>query len=394
MKDYLIIGNGIAGLSAAEEIRKNDKESSIMIVSNEKGHTYWRTRLSDLISKDFDDESILVKKDSWYKDKDIEEKLNTLVTKIDTENKKAITSEDEKIAFDKLLIATGSHAFVPPIKNIDSKGVFAIRDASDLVDFKNYVSDKSKLAVIGGGILGLEAAYSASQLGLEITVIESFDYLLGRQLDKDLSKKLEKALNDIGINTLTGKNTEEVLTEDGHVSGIKLSDGSTIEADAIMVQTGVRSNIEIAKNSGIKTDRGILVGEDLRTKDFDFIYAAGDVAQIGDFTIGLWTASLEMGKIAGANMLGGDETYEKPKPFSSLLLGDIKIFSAGMSSGDGIEEIKEEKDGNTYKLFKKDNDYVGGILAGDLKYQMDVKKIVFEGVDPKETKLGQEIFGL
>lgn len=392
MYDYLIIGNGIAGLSAAEEIRKNDEQATIGIVSEERAHTYWRTRLSDLICKDFDKDSILVKSDKWYEDKNIQERLGVRIEKI--EKDKAILEDGEEIEFKKLLIATGSHAFIPPIKNINSKGVFAIRDANDLVDFKTYVADKKKLAVIGGGILGLEAAYSAAQLGLEILVIESFDYLLGRQLDKDLSKKLEKSLNDMGIKTLTGKNTEEVITEDGHVTGLILSDGSKIEADAIMVQAGVRSNTEIAEKSGIKTDRGILVDESLRTLDFENIFAAGDVAQINDFTIGLWTASMEMGKIAGANMAGADKTYERPKAFSSLLIGDIKIFSAGMNSGEGVEELKEEKDGKIYKLFKKDGNFVGGILAGDIKYQMDVKKIVFDGVDPAETKLGKEIFGL
>ena len=197
----------------------------------------------------------------------------------------------------------------------------------------------------------------------------------------------------MGIETLTGKNTKEILIEDGHVVGVKLSDDSEIKADAIMIQAGVRSNIEIAQNSNLATDRGILVGEDLKVEGYD-IYAAGDVAQIDNFTIGLWTASMEMGKIAGANMTGEHRTYEKPKPFSTLMIGDIKLFSAGMNSGEGIEEEKIEKDGKIYKLFKNGDKFVGGILWGDIKYQMDVKAIVFEGKNPAETKLGAEIFGL
>lgn len=393
MYDYLIIGNGICGLSAAEEIRKNDDKGSILILTDENGHTYWRTRLSELIAKDYTDEEILVKKETWYGERKIEVKLNTHAEKIDKENKKVISKDGEEFEYGKLLIATGSHAFVPPIKNADAKGVFAIRSSEDLKNFKAYLANKKKLIIIGGGILGLEAANSISQLGIEITIVEAFDYLLARQLDKDLSQKLEKALNDMGMKTLTGKFSEEILVKDGAVCGLKLTDGTEIEADAIMIQAGVRANIDIAKNSGLATDRGILVGENLQVENED-IYAAGDVAQIGNFSIGLWTASMEMGKIAGANMTGDNKLYEKPKPFSTLMLGDIKLFSAGQNAGDGIEEVKKEDGEKIYKLFKNSDKFVGGILWGDIKYQMDVKKIVFEGIDPKETKLGGEIFGL
>ena len=393
MYDYLIIGNGISGLSAAEEIRKNDENGSILIISDEKGHTYWRTRLSELIAKDYTDEEILVKKDSWYKDKNIEEKLNTHIEKIDTEAKKVIGEDGEEFEYGKLLIATGAHAFIPPIKNSDAEGVFAIRSAEDLKGFKNYLSGKDKIIIIGGGILGLEAASSISKLGLDITIVEAFDYLLPRQLDKDLSQKLEKSLNDMGMETLTGKFNEEILVKDGAVCGLKLSDGTELEADAIMVQAGVRANTKLAQDSGLKTDRGILVGENLQVENED-IYAAGDVAQIENFTIGLWTASMEMGKIAGANMTGANKLYEQPKPFSTLILGNVKLFSAGQNSGEGIEEVKKEDGEKIYKLFKNGDKFVGGILWGDIKYQMDVKKIVFEEVDPKETKLGKEIFNL
>ena len=143
-------------------------------------------------------------------------------------------------------------------------------------------------------------------------------------------------------------------------------------------------------HSGLDTERGIIVDDSLKTK-YDNVYAAGDCAQIGDFTIGLWTSSQEMGKIAGNNMAGDKQMYEKPKPFSTLTIGDIKIFSAGMNSGEGVEEVKAEKDGNIYKLFKLHDKYVGGILWGDIKYQNDIKDIVFFGKDLQETKLG-EIF--
>lgn len=392
MYDYLIIGNGIAGLSATEEIRKKDSDASILIVSEEKPSTYWRTRLSELICKDFEEEEIFVKKEPWYSERHIEERLSTKVEKIDPEKRIAYIGDGEEIEFGKALIATGARAFVPPITNIDSKGVFAIRTVDDLRSFKEYVADKKEVVVIGGGILGLEAAFSAQKLGLNITVIESFDYLLARQLDRELSEKLEENLNNIGITTYTGKNTEEILTKDGAVCGVKLADGTEIPADAIMVQAGIRSNIKMAQESGLETDRGIMVNDHLET-GHEGIFAAGDCAQIGQFTVGLWTSSQEMGKIAGHNMTGDSESYKQPKPFSTLMLGDIKLFSAGMNSGEGVTEEKKEVDGKIYKLFKKEDSYVGGILWGDIKYQNDVKNIVFYGANIEETKLGTEIFG-
>ena len=390
MYDYLIIGNGIAGLAAAEEIRKNDENGKILIVSKEEIPTYWRTRLSALIAKDFDKDDIYVKKEAWYQEKNIEEKLGTEVEKLDLENDKAILSNGEEIEYGKVLLATGARAFVPPIKNVESKSVFAIRSLDDLISFKEYAADKKEVVIIGGGILGLEAAFSVKELGKEVSVIEAADYILNRQLDHELSKNLEKSLNEMGIKTFTGKATEEILVNDGKVSGIKLSNGKEIKADVIMVQAGVRSIIDLAKNSNLEVDRGIIVNDNLQSKK-ENVYAAGDCAQIGNFTIGLWTASQEMGKIVGRNMTGAKETYEKPKPFSTLMIGNIKVFSAGMTSGEGIEEMKAEKDGNIYKLFKKDGKFVGGILWNDIKMQNDVKDLVFNGKNLEDTKLA-EIF--
>lgn len=390
MYDYLIIGNGIAGLAAAEEIRKNDENGKILIVSKEEIPTYWRTRLSALIAKDFNKDDIYVKKDAWYQEKNIEEKLDTEVEKLDLENNKAILANGEEIEYGKVLLATGARAFVPPIKNVESKGVFAIRSLDDLISFKEYAADKKEVVIIGGGILGLEAAFSVKELGKEVSVIEAADYILNRQLDHELSKKLEKSLNEMGIKTYTGKATEEILANDGKVTGIKLSNGEEIKADVIMVQAGVRSIIDLTKNSNLEVDRGIIVNDNLQSKK-ENVYAAGDCAQIGNFTIGLWTASQEMGKIVGRNMTGAKETYEKPKPFSTLMIGNIKVFSAGMTSGEGIEEMKAEKDDNIYKLFKKDGKFVGGILWNDIKMQNDVKDLVFNGKNLEDTKLA-EIF--
>lgn len=393
MYNYLIVGNGIAGLKASEVIRKNDKDKSILIISNVSQPTYWRTRLSELICKDFNEDDIYVKNSDWYEKNKIEERFNTVVKKLDVERKVAILDDGEEIAYEKALIATGSHPFIPPIKNSSSKGVFAIRSIEDLNKFKKHIKENKKVIVIGGGLLGLEAAFSIKKAGCDVLVLESFDHILGKQLDNELSEKLEKELNKAGIKTQTGKNTTEILAEDGKVIGVKLDDGSNIFANTILIQAGVRNNLELAKESGLLVDRGIKVDEFLKTSA-DNIYAAGDCVQLGEVSVGLWTASMEMGQIAGSNMTGDNKTYQSPKPFSQLMLGNIKLFSAGLNKGDDIREEKREVGENIYKLFKRGESYVGAILWQDTKYQMDVKKIVFEKEDLSNTQLGKEIFGL
>lgn len=393
MYDYIIVGNGIAGLSAATEIRAKDKSGKILIISKENYPTYWRTRLSDLISKDFEKESTLVKKEKWYEDNNIEEKLDCEVLKIDKENKKVILENNEELSYSKLLLATGASPFIPPIENADKEGVFAIRSLDSLIDFKSYIKEKRNAVIIGGGLLGLEAAYSLVKAGLKVSVIEGSSYILKRQLDEETSLRLKEKLNDLSIEILTNKSTKRILTKDNKVSGLEFEDGTKIDADVIMIQAGVRANLQVAKNSGLEVDRGILANEHLITKD-ESIFVAGDCAQVGQSNIGLWTNSTDMGKIAGNNMTGGNESYSSPKPFSSLLLGDIKLFSAGSGFSDDLEKLKVDKDDKTYILFKKDNKFVSSILWQDLKYQNDCKQIVFENKNPKETKLGKEIFGL
>ncbi|MCI5839358.1 MAG: FAD-dependent oxidoreductase [Peptoniphilaceae bacterium] len=385
--DFIIIGNGIAGFTAAKNLSKSNKK--ILIISRENENTYYRTKLSEFISEDFTEKELFVTKSLRYEENNVDVLLGANAIKIDKENKKIILSDKREFEYDKLLLATGASAFIPPIEGINAKGVFAIRTIDDLNNFKEYLKTSKKVAVIGGGILGLEAAFSIKKANKEVLVIEGAPEILSRQLDTELSRKLEKELNKIGIETKKGTNTSKILSENGKVIGIEFDDTTQIEADVVLVQTGVRSNLDLAKNSSIKTDRGILANEELKVLDEEDIFTAGDCAQINNITMGLWTASMDMGKIASSNMLGENLKYETPKLFTFLNIGNIKVFSAGENK-DVIEEKREDENG-IYKIFKRDGKIVGGILWNNTKYMNDLKKVVFEGKDLKETKLN-EIF--
>lgn len=385
--DYIVIGNGIAGHSAIKELIKH--EGRILLITKEKYHTYFRTQLSHFISKEFSDKELYLTNDKFFKDNNIDVLLDTEVVKLDYEKKMIATNKNDEYTYEKLLLATGSSPFVPPLEKTDSKGVFAIRDLDDLYEFKKELKEANKVAVIGGGILGLEAAKSIFDSGKEVIVIESFDYILSRQLDKKLSERLKNELETMGIHCVTGKFTKKIVSNNGKIEYIETTDGEKIACDMVLIQAGIRANVKLAKESGLKVNRAVVVDKYLQTSAKD-IYAAGDCVEINGVNLGLWTSSMEMGKIAAINMTGGNTVYEIPKPFTLLNLGKIKIFSAG-SVNENEKEVN--KDDNIYKIFADDHDILGGILYGDIKYMNDIKKIVFEKNDIKNLKIN-EIFNL
>ena len=378
---YLIIGNGIAGLSAVKEIRKNDIDGSIIIISNEPYLTYYRTRLTESLYKGYEEKTILVNKESWYSENHIEVLLNKIVEKLDTKNSKIRLDDGMEIQYEKLLIATGSRPFIPPVTGKFKQGVLALRTLRDLDYIKNYIEGKDSITVIGGGLLGLEAAWALKQLGKDVNVVEFAPYLLPRQLDEELSHKLEEKLVEEGFNLYLNAQATEILGENV-ANGILLNDGEEIKTDAVLFSVGIRPNLDLIRDTDIAHDKGILVNNNLRT-NIDNVFAAGDVVEINERIIGLWTASNEQGKIAGKNMMGDNSEYQEPNLYTSLQLGSIKLFSIGNINDQ--EEIYEYIDGDVHhKLFVKENNLIAAILFGDVKEMGKVKTAVENRVDIDE----------
>ena len=182
MAKYLIIGNGVAGTTAAENIRKQDNEGNITIVTDEDLPFYWRIKLNEYISGDITGEQLLAKKEDWYRDQNMTLKLKTRIVGADAQKKVVVTEDNEELAYDSLLIATGSHSFIPPIKGSEKKGVFALRDVQDARDISLFVKSVEGVILIGGGLLGLEAGNALRKLGKKIMVVEFFPRLLPRQV--------------------------------------------------------------------------------------------------------------------------------------------------------------------------------------------------------------------
>lgn len=364
----VIIGASGAGMGAAVEIRKRNNECELIIISKEDVKGYYRPQLSKMLSNDsVTIESMTIRDDEWFEENNVKLLLDKVVDRIDTNNKKVVFDDGEEISYTKLIIASGAEVFVPPFTGKDKRGVFTLRYAKDGKEIKEYSKDKKTGAVIGGGVLGLEIANELKNLGLDVTVIEVADRILPRQLDADASKILEEIVKKSGVAFKKGVGTKEILG-DSKVKGILLDNGETVDAEVVVVSTGVKANSKIAENCGIEIKRAIVVNEKMETAAKD-VFACGDCAEYNGINYALWSEAIEQGKTAGINATGGNYVYETIIPSTTLNAFGSSVFSIGdVGSDPNVEyEIYEEYDGKNYKkLYFKNNILSGGILIGDI----------------------------
>lgn len=385
MKKYLIIGNGVAGTTAAEHIRKTDPKGQITIVTDETLPFYYRIRLNEFISGDIKEEALVAKKEEWYRNHRIDLKLDTRMTGADPEKKVAIAGDNQEYPYDVLLVAAGSHSFVPPIRGADKNGVFALRSIQDARDIVTRAGSLQDVILIGGGLLGLEAGNALRKLGKKITVVEFFPRLLPRQLDVDGAGRLQAIMEDMGFSFRLGAKTEEITGED-QVTGVRLEDGETLSAGMVIISAGVRPNLELAEALGLEKDKGIKVDERLRTSRPD-VYAAGDVAEFRGFPYGIWPAAMEQGKIAGINMAGGTASYDGTTMANTLKVVGIDLASAGDIDADHKFESQVVQDEKVYKkIVIDDHRIIGCIMLGDTKGFQKVTGMMSDKLDVSGIK--------
>lgn len=363
----VIIGASGAGMSAAIEIRKRNKASDLTIISKEDVKGYYRPQLSKMLSSEsITIESMTIKDDEWFEENNVELLLNKLVRKIDTDNRKVLLEDGEELEYTKLIIASGAEVFVPPFLGREKEGVFTLRYAKDGKLIKEYARNKKTGAVIGGGVLGLEAANELKNLGLSVTVIEMADRILPRQLDADASKILEEIVKKAGVTFKKGVGTKEIAGDE-KVKEILLDNGETVDADVIVVSTGVKANSSIAEGSGIEIKRAIVVNNKMETTVPD-VYACGDCAEYNGINYALWSEAIEQGKAAGINSAGGNYVYETIIPSTTLNAFGSSVFSIGDVGSDpntAYEEYEDFDGSNFKKLYFKNGVLSGGILIGD-----------------------------
>jgi len=392
----VIVGNNVAGTFTSQNMRYLNEDIEIEIFTQERYPYYTRVNLPELISGKVQAEDLIVFKDDWYKDKNIKLNLNSKVTFIEPEQKVLfIEGHDDLVSYDKLILALGSVPNIPPIKNareMVGKGVFTLRTIDDTLEIKEYIQkSKAKNAIIiGGGLLGLELANQIKNANLDTTVVEFFPRLLPRQLDDECSAMLKEEIETKGIKVVLNAATEEVLGN-GFVTGIKLKDGQIFDADIILIQAGIRATVDLAQNSGIETNRGIIVDQFLETSKKD-IFAVGDCVEYKNQTWGIIPACMEQSKIVAASVLGLKKVeYKGTTPKNTLKivgleLTSIGIFDPSKEEGGGWDILKraDKKDCCYQKLVLKDNTLKGAILFGDNKAMSFVYKKMEQDVTREE----------
>ena len=373
---YLIIGNGVAGDEASIMIRKSDATAEIKLISESINYFYYKPKLINYLANEISLNKFTIHEQTFYKKMNIKNIPGTKITKINPD-KNIVTAEDKtEYEYDKLLLATGSRAFIPPIKGVNKNGVFKIREVEDCDNILEYIKDKNNIVVIGGGLLGLEIANSLRSLDKKVTIIEYFSILLPRQLDNDGANLLKKMLEKKGLNfILTG--VVETIEGKDKVEKVILKSGKEIKADAVIISAGIRGRIELAKDIGIKINKGVVVNDFMETS-VENIYCAGDLVEHNGKLYGIWNASKEQGKIAGLNMVGIKTKYNGTLFSNILKVTGIDLYSAGnFNTKNG--EISISKNENEYiKFIIKNNQLIGAIVLGNAN-AVKITSKVFEG---------------
>ncbi len=376
VKSVVVIGNGIAGVTAADHIRRRHPECTIHLIARETHPLYNRMGLSRLIYGRSAMHGLYLMSESWYEDHQIETALNTRVIKIDRQNQRVILAEGDSLSYDRLILAMGSTATIPPIRGYGMDGTFVLREADDAMAMRAFVQEhQCRTAVVaGGGLLGLEAAYALHKLGLETVVLERSTWLMRRQLDERGAFFLREYLAGLGVNVLTQAEIYSVRGTDRVHTAI-LKDERTLPCDVFLVCAGIKSQIDLARDCDLEVRQGIVVDEHMRTSDPN-ILAAGDVVEWKNQVHGLWAVAVEQAEVAAVNAIGGDKVYTGVVPSTMLKVAGVDLMSVGQFDPvSGTEEVIVFEDSEQHKYRKlviSGGQIIGAILLG---YPLDAPVI-------------------
>ncbi|MGE8024172.1 nitrite reductase large subunit NirB [Staphylococcus pasteuri] len=367
-KKLVIIGNGMAGLRTIEEILERDDERfDITIIGKEPYPNYNRIMLSNILQNKMSVEETIMNSYDWYDEHNIQLINNDPAIKIDRNNQKVMTESGIEVDYDQCIFATGSKAFVLPIQGSDFPSVIGWRTIDDTKRMMEIAKSKKHAIVIGGGLLGLECARGLLDQGMEVTVIHLAEWLMEMQLDAKAGQMLKADLEKQGMNFELQANTKEILGEED-VEAVRLADGRVLEADLVVMAVGIRPYTELAKQSDLEVNRGIVVNDMMQTSDPN-IYAVGECAEHQGKVYGLVAPLYEQGKVLADYLTDNDtEGYKGSTTFTSLKVSGCDLYSAGqiVESPEikGIE-IFNSVDNNYKKVFLKDGEVVGAVLYGN-----------------------------
>lgn len=379
LTDYVIIGNGPAGIRAAETIREHDLDSRIRVISEESHLYYYRRLLSRFIAGRYKPQNLRVYPPDFYEKKGIEQTLGRTVEKIVPSEKQVLLDNNEKISYDKLLLAVGGKPIAPNWPGSTLKGVMTIRTLDDAQKTMDYIATTKEAVVVGGGLLGLNLAQSLRERGLNVKLLVRGNRLWPAMLDQKASEIIVSRLELEGIEVNFSTQVESIVGESDSASKVLTTGKNEIPCELIIVSIGIRPSVDFLKGSEIRIDKGVIVNQEMRTNIED-IYAAGDVAQAYDVAYKeyrvntSWSNAIEQGTIAGLNMSGKHETFCGGVCSNTEKIYDVALTSIGVTYPPSADyEILIHNNENVYRKFVlKEDKVVGALLVG---YTRDADKI-------------------
>jgi nitrite reductase (NADH) large subunit len=366
----VVVGNGMAGMRTVEELlaRAPDRYA-ITVVGAEPHANYNRILLSSVLANDKTLDEIVINPRSWYDANGIALITGKRVTAIDRERRLVALDDGATIPYDKLLLATGSKPVAPPIPGLALPNVRAFRDIADVEAMIGAAKTERRAVVIGGGLLGLEAAWGLKRRGMSVALVHLMPTLMERQLDVAAGSLLHRDLDSRGIAFFMNSQTEEIVG-DARATGVLLADGRMLPADLVVVAIGIRPNIDLARDAKLDVNRGILVGDDMATADPD-IYAVGECIEHNGQVFGLVAPIWDQAKVCGARLAGEMAVVYVPQPvFTSLKITGVDVFSAGiLAATDETDEeltLHDAARGLYKKVILRDDRIVGTVLYGSV----------------------------
>jgi nitrite reductase (NADH) large subunit len=367
MENLVVVGNGMAGIACLEQVLKHSKKFRVTVFGDETHVNYNRILLSSVLAGERTAHEITLNPLEWYQSNGITLRLGVRIAAIDPAERLAIGDDGSSTPYDKLLLATGSRAFLPPISGLDKQNVFTFRNLDDTRAILSAARPGAKAVVIGGGLLGLEAARGLQVQGCEVTVVHLLETLMNMQLDMTGGEYLQQKMEQLGVRVLTSRVTRRLLG-DGAVEGIEFANGELLEADLVVIAAGIRPNADLGSKAGLTVNRGIVVNDYMETSD-PRVFAVGECVEHRGQVYGLVAPLFEQGKVLAATITGNKgPTFEGWKPAAKLKIMGVDVFSAGevQESEDAHAVRYEDPAMGVYKkLIIRDNRLAGVVLVGD-----------------------------
>jgi nitrite reductase (NADH) large subunit len=384
MKRLVVVGNGMAGIACVEQILTYEHDFEITVFGDETHVNYNRILLSSVLAGEKEPDDIVLNGIDWYRRHGITLRLGIRVDHIDRANRIVYGDDGSKVTYDNLILATGSSPSIPPIEGKDKEGVYVFRTMDDTRKLIERASRGRKAVVIGGGLLGLEAARGLQVRGCEVTVVHRSKNLMSRQLDATGGHFLQRAMENLGLRVVLQHETSAILGN-GHVEGVRFTDGKELEAELVVIAAGIKPNAHLAKAAGLNVREGIVVSDYLQTSD-SRIFAVGECTQHRGVTFGLVAPLYEQAKVLAAKITGNPTPpFEGATLATRLKIMGVDVFSAGAyeAKDPGVEVVRYEDAalGIYKKLLLKDNRLYGVILIGDASDEIRYKNWLRTGED-------------